>query len=52
MAKLQLNGGVLRKENWAEFVDFDCGCSALKDDTTGGYFVSNFCEEHDPTVKH
>ena len=50
--KTQLRNGVLRKENWAEFVDFECGCSALKDDKTEAYFVSNFCEEHDPTLAH
>ena len=42
----------LQRDKWEKVVEFNCGCSATFDEETEGtYYMSNFCEEHDPSIK-
>lgn len=51
---------ILPRKEWEIKVDFDCGCEAecfeLKKDRTpkenAFWTITNFCEDHDPTIEH
>jgi len=45
---------ILPEQNWAEIIEFPCGCSAFRDRTlkqeTTLWIIDNFCNDHDPTI--
>lgn len=47
---------ILKRKDYAEVVSMLCGCECEIEDTkVKGYPVwvmTNFCEEHDPTISH
>lgn len=46
---------LLNKKDYAEVVDFECGCCVEMESKRSKYpkwVVVSFCDEHDPTVNH